>query len=844
MPTAEVNSARIARLVAALPELYQPVYGHPEFTQRASRSCEDRLAAVTRCHDALAACHGRPLRVLDLGCAQGYFGFCLAARGAQVHGIDQVDTNIELCRGLAAANPSLRVSFQVGSAEEAIAELEPDAYDLILGLSVFHHVVHAKGQQEVRLLIERAGQFAGALILELALSDEPLYWGPSQPPDPRSLLGQAGFVREVARFPTHLSQIARPLYVVSNRYWILDDEAGPFQSWTDESHALARGVHQGSRRYLFGQDTLLKQYRFDHALGEVNRSEFSRERWFAEHAPKGFVLPKPMFFFEGSAEGWVRMRRWQGKLLLDQLRDQASLDRQAILLAVLDQLAQLEATGLYHSDIRTWNILLGEAGEVYLLDLGAISARPEDCVWPGNPYLSFFIFARELATGVVDDPRPLRMISISPFGLAQPFRAWAEVLWQRPMSEWSFQAMKDAWLQIEKSALQPSSLYPVEAWMKAAEEAMQVQKEFGNYLERQIELQKEHGSYLERHIESRAKQATWRAGRALDEVQAIGVRMKSLEAWTSEADQRANQAALAAVESAALLRVSQIEAQLREQEKLLQLSKLEYEQKLTEFRLREEQFSRQAAEREFERRIQDRMEAQRRETELRCDLSAAGARVRLLELSEAEARRRADAATALRVELAQAQSSTKSREAEVARLTLELDLLGQTLRKSVQHAEDRRLQVESMLASKSWRVTRPLREFGDVCRGMKTATANAAKAPVYWALHAAPSVVGLGVRFVLRRPKLRMRLEQFVSGHPYLREQLKSIALARVDDSPNLPPDKTGRSESDGGSNQVLRGRNAVSDHSGGAAEGASPRVRRFVRDYGLARQTHDRGDS
>jgi hypothetical protein len=29
--------------VAALPEIYQPIYGHPELAQHVSRGCEDRL---------------------------------------------------------------------------------------------------------------------------------------------------------------------------------------------------------------------------------------------------------------------------------------------------------------------------------------------------------------------------------------------------------------------------------------------------------------------------------------------------------------------------------------------------------------------------------------------------------------------------------------------------------------------------------------------------------------------------------------------------------------------------------------------------------------------------------
>ena len=49
-------------LVAALPELYQPLFDHPERSRQVSRTCEDRLAQITLAYRALEALLGRPLR--------------------------------------------------------------------------------------------------------------------------------------------------------------------------------------------------------------------------------------------------------------------------------------------------------------------------------------------------------------------------------------------------------------------------------------------------------------------------------------------------------------------------------------------------------------------------------------------------------------------------------------------------------------------------------------------------------------------------------------------------------------------------------------------------------------
>lgn len=72
----ELNTA-----VNALPELYQPIYGHEEWDNKSLRNCRDRLPDIEKIYDTLSEKLQRPLRVLDLGCAQGFFSFNLANRG-------------------------------------------------------------------------------------------------------------------------------------------------------------------------------------------------------------------------------------------------------------------------------------------------------------------------------------------------------------------------------------------------------------------------------------------------------------------------------------------------------------------------------------------------------------------------------------------------------------------------------------------------------------------------------------------------------------------------------------------------------------------------------------------
>lgn len=518
----------IKKLVAELPEVYQPIYGHPELSARVSRSCVDRLVDIARVHDAMQALLGRPIRVLDLGCAQGYFSLNLAARGAIVTGVDFLDKNIAVCNALAAENAELQIDFKTARVEEAIKDLQPLQYDLVLGLSVFHHIVHEKGTDAVKALLEHAAAQSGLLLLELALREEPLYWGPAQPADPQLLLDGIAFVQEFARHGTHLASVARPLFVASNRYWVLGDLAASFDHWSSDPHALARGTHQGSRRYFIGSQSVLKTYRFDQKRAQHNIAEFEAETGFLRAPPSGFAAPRLIAYGRTENTAWIAVEKLPGRLLLDALHEGAVIKSRDLLLGVLQQLAALEAAGLYHDDVRTWNVLLSEDGVTHLIDFGSISNKPEDCVWPRNPYLSFFIFVREVVTGVVDDPVPLRTIAVSPFGLPQPYRAWITAFWSMPVSEWSFNRLYQLLLAHADGSTEAPALQPLELWMTAIEEALQAHLAFGKHM-----LSEHH---------ARVNQCELIAQQAEAKVQQAEAKIQQAEAKVQQAEAKAHQA--------------------------------------------------------------------------------------------------------------------------------------------------------------------------------------------------------------------------------------------------------------------------------------------------------------
>jgi O-antigen chain-terminating methyltransferase len=458
----------LAALVGALPEVYQPIFGHPELSRAVSRPCDDRLAQIGQIYHDLAARLGRPLRVLDLGCAQGFFSIGLAQLGATVHGVDFLPANVALCQAMAAERPDLALSFEVCRIESAIAGLEPNQYDLVLGLSVFHHIVHVRGATIVQTMLRALAEDVAAGLFEIALATEPLYWARRQLKNPRQLLSGFAFVHEIGQCGTHLSDVTRPFYFASNRYWHLNGELGAFDSWRDDSHSFARGTHEGTRRYFFGGDAIAKVFYLEQpardpgpiarlrgreapARRTLNSAEQANETAFLQNPPQGY--PAPTLHLHGShdREAWLVREQVPGDLLIDLMLDGGAYDATSVLDDILVQLAALEATGRYHNDLRPWNIVIRPDKRAVLIDYGSISTKRADCVWPGDVFLAFMVLVYEVTRRRVERHGNVPLLSISPYRrlaaaprlLSEPYRGWMRAVWAEPRETWSFARMRE-----------------------------------------------------------------------------------------------------------------------------------------------------------------------------------------------------------------------------------------------------------------------------------------------------------------------------------------------------------------------------------------------------------------
>lgn len=387
---------RIAGLARELPEIYQPIFGHPEIV--ASRSPDDhRIDVLCRAVHQISSHLNRPLRILDLGSAQGYVAFRLAQLGHRVTGIDSLPVNIALAQMIQAEHPGLDVEFLEGDIVDCRHLVDLRDFDLVIAFSVLHHVAHRDGHSSAVELISTLSEQVPHGLFEMAMATEPVFWAESLPADPRVTLAPYPFIRELGLVGTHLSEVRRPILFASTTCVLAKGELHDIESWKEHSHADAQ--HLGLRRYFFVASGLVKvTARFvepvDEALIGQLQQEMRREAYILDAlAVGGIEAPAVMEFIDGADESVLFRTAYPGVPLSEIALSTDKDVKLAITGQVLEALAELEAHGLYHGDLRSWNVIWdSDEGRAHLIDHGALSPLPGDTMWPNDAYFSFLVW--------------------------------------------------------------------------------------------------------------------------------------------------------------------------------------------------------------------------------------------------------------------------------------------------------------------------------------------------------------------------------------------------------------------------------------------------------------------
>lgn len=368
-------SSDLQGAVQRLPELYQPLYGHEPEGADARRACTDRLACIS---DTLEAFRETRVRLLDVGSAQGYFTLGLAERfpGFDCIGLDNLAENIDVARQLALERKPAP-EFQV--AEVRAGTLRPwlgDGANAVLLLNVLHHVCTRFGWDETDRLLAEVAQSADVVFIELASAAERLEWTAELPSDDAAWLRHFGFTRPIGEFDTHIPGVRRRLYVCSSRWVLCGKVAFRFTTALDKSHGGALGSREVGRRYFMSDEIVAKHFSFIGPAARSNWLELRREARLLASPPVAMAAPRFLGSHFDACGGVVVRSRWDGSLLSEFIKRPLANDEWArTMQALVAELEQIESAGLFHHDLRPWNVLVVPGDRLHLIDFGSMTRR-------------------------------------------------------------------------------------------------------------------------------------------------------------------------------------------------------------------------------------------------------------------------------------------------------------------------------------------------------------------------------------------------------------------------------------------------------------------------------------
>ncbi len=372
--------------VNALPELYQPVFGHEVVGAKPRRyNCEERLVDVKKVYDALSEKLQRPLRVLDLGCAQGFFSFHVAKWGGVVTGVDFGKQNITLCRLLAQEHPDYQVNFVHSSIEDFLPTVNEDEYDLVFAFSVLHWCAKFSGFQFIQAQLKDFAQKVNTGLFEFAIDDIEYL-----PKNYRDFIVGYSFIR-VIFYHEHFGGGKRPLCFASNKYAYFEN-----LGLLDIDHTAEHNYPSGTKIFYCG-DKFVKyfdgwnSFQLKRAQIEI---QFLHELGGQNGLPKLYVSVKEE---DSTGTRFFVVRDFiPGQLLEEIMPADNKIEPEDILEQALKWMIFFEQNKYYYGDLSTGNFILKEDGKIVPIDYEDMSRTPFIFNWPQDARLRFLWFINSL----------------------------------------------------------------------------------------------------------------------------------------------------------------------------------------------------------------------------------------------------------------------------------------------------------------------------------------------------------------------------------------------------------------------------------------------------------------
>ena len=358
-----------------LPERYQSIYGF-EDSYEGKRPSHDRLEIIRRVVKELSDLKGRRLKILDIGASQGFFSVGLALDGNCVTAIDHNLDNVLFVQGLADYY-SIQDKLDCQNLDiNDFIKSNSQEYDLVLCFSVLHHEYWKNGAESTRQVIDYLRRTCAVGIYELALKDEPLYWSASLPTSPLDDFMNYVFIDEIASVNNHLSDSQRPIFLVSDKFMLIEESLTPIHDGFIPPHPFVDEMHRRRRAFLIDGNLL----KFEYSFPSINHyRELENEYEFLSRATdeirQDLDLPTVACFSKGSFVSRLTRTFIPGKRI-DQVLN--ATNSKEIESAVLIHLRKWAKHGLYPNDLRPWNVIVQDDARVSYIDYGRSSDSCND----------------------------------------------------------------------------------------------------------------------------------------------------------------------------------------------------------------------------------------------------------------------------------------------------------------------------------------------------------------------------------------------------------------------------------------------------------------------------------
>lgn len=382
LPEAATPLGALAQLLHENPSP-PPLFGLPGAAASA-------IGPVHQCEaiaDALAS-FGRHYRLVDFGCAAGFRAFFFAQRGAVSTGYDASPANLQLAHALRRVN-LIPVEFVLHPVDLDLAQgLPHGAFDVGLLVGLLPRLIQEQGLERVRELLLELLERVPVLVLELSS-------------------GQAALLNLAFLQPLGPSA---PQEDAANRLWLLTQDTvrvnATLYPVRRRSFVAYRHAPAMARQFIWSDRVFIKKYLSQGGGGSAEKwynnlpqilREIVNHQMLADGCP---AMPRLLDFDIQPDTITLVFERVDGENLVDLLARGEKVNPRLLARRLLQALHALYRAGLYHNDVRPWNVIVGQ-GTVWFIDLGLAMPAEKD-----PTIASLLWILHDAALGVLHDPGP------------------------------------------------------------------------------------------------------------------------------------------------------------------------------------------------------------------------------------------------------------------------------------------------------------------------------------------------------------------------------------------------------------------------------------------------------